>query len=71
MLNQFGIGMEIAGFVLMVFAVGSMRSPRGVDPINYPASVQGLIRPWFWRIGIGLVILGLILQFTALYYPNV
>lgn len=75
-------GFGIIGFVLMLrstitlnFAPGPFHSDEYVDPKTDapPPHIESSPRPWLYRPGIILILIGLVLQMFALvigHYPN-
>jgi hypothetical protein len=71
LINGLGIIVEIIGFILMIFAVGSLKAKQGgMDAgIDHIGSFMTITRPWFYYIGIGMIIAGLGGQLTSNAVP--
>jgi hypothetical protein len=66
-LNNFGIVMEIAGFVMILIAI------RSTDVRTFdigPDKVMSTRHPWLNRTGIFMVIIGLVGQLTSNTVPH-
>ena len=71
-LNGVGIVLEIVGFVVLLFAIKPM--PKGKSSFtsgfqNLP-NVMSMTSPRTNKIGIGLVIIGLVLQLVSLAWNS-
>lgn len=66
-LNNLGIILEIAGFVMILIAIRSARQEKGFD--FGLGNVMSLKHPWINYVGIGLVIGGLAGQLASNAIP--
>ena len=64
-INNSGIMLEIIGFVLILNALRRPTPPRNADirsNIAYLESVMSTTHPWVYNIGVGLIIIGVVVQ---------
>jgi hypothetical protein len=63
-LSNFGIILEIIGFVLMMRATGHLKPSGGstTSRVDHLENVMSIIRPRYYYTGIVLVIIGLAVQ---------
>lgn len=69
-ISNTGIILEIIGFLLVLFAVRPMAQHGGSfsGGLDYLENVMSTKHPWINRLGIGLVILGLVGQLTSSFF---
>ncbi|HEU4444633.1 MAG TPA: hypothetical protein VFR94_08165 [Nitrososphaeraceae archaeon] len=72
-INNSAIMLEIIGFVLLLNALRRPIPPHNTDirsNIAYLESLMSNTRSWVSRIGVGLVVTGIIMQVTFSQYIN-
>ena len=63
-INNFGIILEIIGFIFMLKATGHLKPSGGsyTSAFDHVENVMSIVNPRFYYIGIGLIITGLAIQ---------
>ena len=69
-INGFGIVLEIIGFILLLFAIKAMPMKGGsfTSGLDYLGNVMSTRHPRTNRVGIILVIIGLVFQLVSLFF---